>query len=171
MGKKKSLNLMGIVFLCVAVVALVLAIVGMVTPALIAKDLPIVGDVNVKLFGNDEKVFNWENITKATKASPTLSIVGFIVAIVGALVVVCHLVLKLFVGKDIKILGICGGVVALVGGVLVLVGGIVMASNLNTLGGTVDNTKMYSLAIGTILGLISGIVGAAAGVVSSVLVK
>ena len=171
MGKKK-INIMGIVFLAVAVVALVLAIVGMVTPALTTKEVPIIGKVTVKLFGNDEKAFGkWEYVTELTKASPTLSIIGFIVAIVGAVVVVAHLVLKTFVGKNINILGFIGAAAALVGGILVLVGGLVMANNLNTLGGTVENSKVYSLAIGTILGLIAGIVGAAAGALGSLLVK
>ncbi len=171
MGKKK-INLLGIIFLCVAVAAMVLAIVGMVTPALATKEMPRVGKVTVKLFGNDEKTFgSWDIITETTKASPTLSIIGFIVTIVGAVAVVAHLILKMFAGKNFKLVGFIGAAAALIGGVLVLVGGLVMANNLNTLGGLVENTKVYSLAIGTILGLIAGIAAAAAGALGSILVK
>ena len=172
MGKKKSLNIMGIVFLAVAVVALVLAIVGMVTPAFVSKEV-LGNTVSVKLFGNDEKTWNWEVMTKAQGASPTLSIVGFIVAIVGAVVVIAHSAIKTFAGKNIGFLGFIGACAALVGGILILVGGLVMVNKLNTveLLGTVTKTDVYSISVGTILGLISGIVAAAAGVLGSLLVK
>ena len=171
MGKKK-INIIGIVFLCVAVAALVLAIVGMVTPALASKEGPISGEkFNIKLFGNDEKYWNWELTTEVTKASPTLSIIGFIVTIIGAAVVIVDLVLKNFLGKNIKFVGFIGGAAALIGGILVLVGGLVMANNINTLGGNMESTKACSIAIGTILGLIAGIAAAAAGALGSTVLK
>lgn len=163
MSKGKS-SILGYIFLGLAVVTLVLAIVGMCIPN-VTGTIEILGHketYNLKLFDDE-----WETIKKMYEASPTLSIVGFVCEIVGTAGLVAYLALKLFANKNIKILGLLSGIVALVGGVLAFVGAAVVAGKLNTSNGKTDNMQIYDPAVGAILGLVSGIVAVIVGGLSS----
>ena len=181
MAKKKSLNILGIVFAALVLVGLVLVIVGMCTGILSYPTFKV-GDVEVLKTGNGSiTLFDdvWDVFAKAQEAadklnvssdvtipSRTFTIIAFIVAIVGAVALLAHAVLKLL-GKDIKLFGLVGGAVAVVGAILILVAGLVLAGQFNEYPTVGDG---YSAGVGVWLGFIGALVAGASGILSALTV-
>ena len=159
MAKK---NTLGIVFLVLAIVGLILAVVGFGTGVVAAE-------------GESTGLFE-EGWDMPGMPSRTFAILAFIVTLVGAVVVIVHAILGM-IGKDIKILGLCGGAVAVIGGILVLVAGLVLASKFSDLinlasnigsGMGIDVPKIsVSAGIGIWLGLIGGLMAGVAGILNA----
>ena len=149
--KENQKKIVGYVFLGLAAVALVLVIVGLCIPNVAGTYAGV--KLEYKLFGDEHKV-----IDALYKSSPTLSIVGFVVAIVGIAAVLAYFVLKLFLNKNIKAIGLLGGIVAAVGGILAFVNAAIIAGKLNTGNGNLPgNLQAYDPAVGAILGLTGGL--------------
>lgn len=158
----KKLNVIGIVFTALAAVGLVLAIVGMCT-----------GVVSVE--GESITLFD-EGWDAPGMPGTGFAIVAFIVALIGALIVLVHGVLG-FVGKDIKILGLVGGAVAILGGILVLVAGLMLASDINDLmnlaGSIAGSIGMdvpeisVNAGVGVWVGTIGGVIAGVAGLLNA----
>lgn len=158
--KKKTA---GYVFLGIFAVMLILVIVGMCIGGITDTGENGTGNINAKLFSDELKI-----MTEICQTSPTLAIVGYIVAIVGICALVAYTALKLFLNKSIRLLGILGAVTTLAGGILIMVGGIMMAYMLNTMGGISDkNLEMFDPNVGIFLGGLSGVVAAIAGFVAA----
>lgn len=162
MADKKKIA--GYVFLGIFAVALVLVIVGMCIGGLADTGENGTGKLNYTLFSDELKT-----AAKLLNTSTTLAVVGYVVAIIGVCVLAAYIVLKLFLNKNIRILGILAAVVALAGGILVMVGGIVLATKFNTMGGLSSgkNALIWDPNAGIWLGGIAGIVAAIAGFVSA----
>ena len=158
----KKLNVIGLVFTCLAVVGLVLAIVGMCT-----------GVVSIE--GETATLFD-DSWDAPGMPSTAFTLVAFIVALIGALIVLANGVLG-FLGKDIKILGLVGGAVAIVGGILVLVAGLVLAGDVSDIVNAIGNLAgsmgvevpkaSVNAGIGIWLGTIGGILAGAAGLLGA----
>lgn len=164
MAKKKSPNILAIVYAGLILVGLILEIVGMCTPILSSSAL----DVSAGLFGD-----GWEQLERLSSAaimqgldmpSRTFTVVAFIVALVGTVTLIAYAALKL-VGKDIKILGLIGGAVTVVGAILVLIAGLVLAGDFNKL--IFFPNKSVNAGVGIWLGFIGGLVVGAAGLLSA----
>lgn len=161
--KENQKKIAGYVFLGVFAVMLILVIVGMCIGGLSDTGENGTGKLNYSLFSDELK-----KAAELLKTSTTLAVVGYIVAIIGVCALVAYVVLKLFLNKNIRILGILGAIVALAGGILVMVGGIVLATNFNTGGlSSGKNALVWDPNAGIWLGGIAGIVAAIAGFVSS----
>lgn len=159
----KKKKIVGYVFLGILAVTLILVIVGMCIGGLSDTGENGTGKIDATLFSDELKL-----MTEAFKTSPTLAILGYVAAIIGICALAAYVALKLFLNKNIRIMGILGGLVALAGGVLIMVGGVIMAFKLNTLGGQHGvNVLVWDPNIGIWLGGIAGIVAAIAGFVSS----
>ena len=171
MAKKKQLNVIGLVFACLALVGLILAIVGMVTPIISWEFLG--KSYSLGLFADGWANFE-DNAALAERLNITVpsrafTIIAFIVTLIGAVVVVADAVLKLL-GKDVKFIGLCGGALAIVGGILVLVAGLVLAGQCNSFGevmGMGKDIDIYGAAVGIWLGFIGGLVAGASGILSA----
>lgn len=166
MAKKKSLNVLGIVFAALVLVGLALVIVGMCTGIITATAL---GKSTSTGMFDDE----WEALAKLSETanklntdvtipSRTFTLVAFIITLIGAVVLLAHAVLKL-VGKDIKLIGLVGGAVTVIGAILILVAGLVLAGQFNTY----YKMDVYSAGVGIWLGFIGGLVAGAAGLLSA----
>ena len=158
--KENQKKIAGYVFFGLAAVALVLIIVGLCVPNVVG-EVTVLGQstkYSYTLF--DDK---WEAATKMYNASPTVSIIGFVIAIVGAAALVTYFVLKLFLNKNIKIIGLLAAIVTLVGGIVAFVGAAIVAGKLNTGNGTIGNLQIYDPAVGAILGLVGGVLAVIAG--------
>lgn len=161
--EEKQKKIVGYVFLGILAAMLILVIVGLCTGGVADTGENGTGKITIDLFDDQ-----WEVASKMFGASPTLAIVGCIVAMIGVCVLAAYVALKVFLNKNIRILGILGGLVALAGGILVIVGGIMMALKLNTLGGQSGvNARVYDPAVGTWLAGIGGIAAAIVGFVAS----
>lgn len=163
---KKKLNVIGIVFACLALVGLILAIVGMCTPVASAT----VRDETVSHTLFDDI---WETFAKMQEAadkanqnvtipSRAFTIIAFVVTLVGLVVVIAHEVLAL-IGKDIKLVGLCGGALTAIGAILILVAGLVLAGQFNDL----SKSDLYGAGVGIWLGFIGGLLAGAAGILSA----
>lgn len=161
--EEKAKKLCGYIFAALVAVGLVLAIVGMCTGIVTAS----AGGMSESMTLFDE---GWAELSKTADAaaaaglditvpSRTFALIAFIVMLVGAVLLVVDAVLRVFMGKDLKIVRIIGVALAFVGAILVLVAGILMASDFN------DFTKLdiYSAGVGTILGFIGGLLAAIGG--------
>lgn len=161
--EEKQKKIVGYVFLGILAAMLILVIVGLCTGGVTDTGEHGTGKITIDLFDDQ-----WEVANKMYGASPTLAIIGCVVAMIGVCALAAYVALKVFLNKNIRILGILGAIVALAGGILVMVGGIMMASKLNTLGGkSGTNILVYDPAIGTWLAGIGGIVAAIVGFVAS----
>ncbi|MCH5155624.1 MAG: hypothetical protein J1F69_03370 [Clostridiales bacterium] len=151
----KKISTIGIVFSVLALVGLVLVIVGMCTGVVSA------GGESTTLFDEGWEMFESDMVKAAAKAqgltlpSRTFPIIAFVVAIIGAVAALAYCVLGM-VGKEVKILGLVAGGVAILGGILVLVAGLVLAGQFN------DCTKIFgmdsvSAGVGVWLGMIGGL--------------
>ncbi|MDE7165259.1 MAG: hypothetical protein K2O04_07565 [Clostridiales bacterium] len=159
---KKKLNIISIVFMALILVGLVLVIVGMCTGVVSAE-------------GESTTLFDdgWD---MPGMPSTTFTVVAFIVAIIGAVALIVNSALGLL-GKDIKILGLAGGAVAVVGAVLVLVAGLVLAGDLSDIINSLSNLGSsigvevpkvsVSAGVGIWLGFIGGLVAGASGILSA----
>lgn len=159
---KKKLNVIGIVFMSLIIVGLVLVIVGMCTGVVSAE-------------GESTTLFDdgWD---APGMPSTAFTIVAFIVAIIGVVILIVNAVLGLL-GKDIKVLGFVGGAVAIVGAILVLVAGLVLASDLSDVINAIGNLgssigievpkASVTAGVGIWLGFIGGLVAGAAGILSA----
>lgn len=149
--EEKAKKLCGYIFAALVAVGLVLAIVGMCTGIVTAS----AGGMSESVTLFDE---GWAELD-ITVPSRTFALIAFIVMLVGAVLLVVDAVLRVFMGKDLKIVRIIGVALAFVGAILVLVAGILMASDFN------DLTKLdiYSAGVGTILGFIGGLLAAIGG--------
>ena len=159
----KKLNVIGLVFLCLAAVGLILAIVGMCTGILSG------GNESIGLFHEV-----WDYIDQANKAlsqmgadatipSRTFTLIAFIVTLIGAVTVLVHGVLS-FLGKDIKILGLAAGAVTIIGAILILVAGLMLAGDYDSYAG---GKGVISAGIGIWLGAIGGIMAGVAGLLNA----
>ena len=94
-----------------------------------------------------------------TVPSRTFTLISFIVLLIGAVVLVIDAILRVFMGKDLKIVRIIGVALAFVGAILVLVAGLVLAGDFK------DFAKLdiYSAGVGIWLGFIGGLVAAVGG--------
>lgn len=158
--EEKQQRTAGFVIFGIMAVALILAIVGLCLPAIADTGTKGTGKISYGFFADEWGLM----ITDMTKASPALSIVGFVIAMVGIAAVIAHLVIKLFFKKRIKLLGILAALVTLVGGILIIVGGIIMATRMNTFAG--GNSQMFDPGIGIWLGGIASILAAIAAFVA-----
>ncbi|MDE5562281.1 MAG: hypothetical protein K2J01_01890 [Clostridiales bacterium] len=165
----KKLNVVGIVFFALIIVGLILAVVGMCVP-IITMTPPIGESESV---GLSHEI--WDTLAKlkeaadklnqdATIPTKTFTVIAFVVTLVGAGILAVNGILGLL-GKDIKILGLVGGAVAIVGGILVLVAGLVLAGQFNDYGKAAG--LKYSAGIGIWLGAIGGILAGAAGLLGA----
>lgn len=161
--EEKQKKVAGYVFFGIFAVTLVLVIIGMCIGGLSDTGKNGTGKLNYSLFSDELKA-----AAEVFKASNTLAVIGYVVAIVGVCALVGYVVLKLFLNKNIRILGILAALVSLAGGILIMVGGIVLAYKFNTLGGMSNtNILMWDPNAGIWLGGIAGIVAAIVGFVSS----
>ena len=153
--EKSAKKLCGFIFAALVAVGLVLAIVGMFT------GLVTFGDKSLELFS--------ELWGKPGAPSNTFAIIAFIVTIIGAAVLLIDAILRVFMGKDLKIVRIVGVALAFVGAILILVAGLLIVGDLNdTLdklsGGLAEKVNAtYSAAAGVWLGFIGGLVAAVGG--------
>lgn len=153
--EKSAKKLCGFIFAALVAVGLVLAIVGMCT------GLVTFGDKSLELFS--------ELWGKPGAPSNTFAIIAFIVTIIGAAVLLIDAILRVFMGKDLKIVRIVGVALAFVGAILILVAGLLIVGDLNdTLdklsGGLAEKVNAtYSAAAGVWLGFIGGLVAAVGG--------
>lgn len=155
--EKSAKKLCGFIFAALVAVGLVLAIVGMCTGIVTMT----VGSASksVGLFDAE-----WAEMEKAaefgiTVPSRTFTLISFIVLLIGAVVLVIDAILRVFMGKDLKIVRIIGVALAFVGAILVLVAGLVLAGDFK------DFAKLdiYSAGVGIWLGFIGGLVAAVGG--------
>ncbi|MDE6402025.1 MAG: hypothetical protein K2L54_05360, partial [Clostridiales bacterium] len=131
--EEKAKKLCGFIFLALVAVGLVLAIVGMCT-----------GIVTASVPGESESIGlfheQWATLSKladeaaamkldVTIPSRTFALIAFIVMLIGVVLLVVDAILRVFVGKDLKIVRIIGVALAFVGAILVLVAGILMAGD------------------------------------------
>lgn len=174
MAKTKKGNVLGYVLMCIVLVGLVLAVVGMfVGHVAYTHGLNDVQTEYFKLFDSTkwgvQKIEGGGiSIDAAEYPSNALGIVGFILALVGLAVILVADVFKNCLKKNgtlVTVLRIAGVALALVGAVLVFVSGFVMADGwyfgkqdtANKLG------TYYKIGPGAVLGFVGGLVGAVAG--------
>lgn len=179
MAKKgsKSTGLLGYIFAALILVGFILVIVGMfVGQVTMTASSKLAGGAESKtymLFDGDA----WgvtEVAGKEIGVSNTFGIISFIVALIGALVLVCDAVLNVFLGKNFKIVRFVGIVLTFVGAILVLVAGLVMANQCGEhLSVDLGNLAQvdYSAGAGVWLGFIGGLVAAIASGLSTVFNK
>lgn len=155
----KQKKMLGFVLAGIVLIGAVLAFVGLFL------DVVTAADAGTSLF--DE---GWDAPGMPSRA---FTIVAFIVTIIGALALIVNAVLKLFVKKEIKMLGMIGGIVTVVGAVLILIAGLVLAGDFDDIWNAASNLvpgmpKMdISAGVGIWLGFIGGLIAGAAGIVSS----
>lgn len=166
----KKTNTLSTVFIALAAAGLVLAIIGMCTGVISATYM---GETDsTTLF--DE---NWATLEQygpiaeamgITVPSRTFPIIAFIVTLIGALIVVVNGALGAN-GKDIKILGLVGGAVAIVGGILVVVSGFILAGQFNDVMEQLAGMKNLNATagIGIWMGAIGGILAGVAGILGA----
>lgn len=155
--EKSAKKLCGFIFAALVAVGLVLAIVGMCTGIVTMT----VGSASKSIGLFDAE---WAEMEKAaeggiTVPSRTFTLISFIVLLIGAVVLVIDAILRVFMGKDLKIVRIIGVALAFVGAILVLVAGLVLAGDFK------DFAKLYSYSagVGIWLGFIGGLVAAVGG--------
>ena len=161
---KKKLNVIGLVFACLVLVGLVLVIVGMCTGIISAtagnesESISLSHDI-WDVFAKAQELADKAPNVDVNIPSRTFTIIAFIVTIIGAVALLAHAVLAIL-GKDIKLLGLCGGGITVIGAILILVAGLVLAGQFN------DYSKLdiYSAGAGIWLGFIGGLVAGAAGI-------
>lgn len=163
----KKIKTLGIVFMALAAVGLLLAIIGMCT-GIVSDESESIG-----LFHETWKTL--ESIPQAsldamakagyTVPSRTFTLLAFVVTLIGAVVVLVHGILAM-TGKNIKVLGIIGGAVTIVGGVLILVAGLVLAGQFNKFGELSGGYKV-SAGIGIWLGAIGGVLAGVMGLLNA----
>ncbi len=158
--EKSAKKLCGFIFAALVAVGLVLAIVGMCTGIVTMT----VGSASksVGLFDAEwaemEKAAEGAEMFGITVPSRTFTLISFIVLLIGAVVLVIDAILRVFMGKDLKIVRIIGVALAFVGAILVLVAGLVLAGDFK------DFAKLdYSAGVGIWLGFIGGLVAAVGG--------
>ena len=159
--EKSAKKLCGFIFAALVAVGLVLAIVGMCTGIVTMT----VGSASksVGLFDAE-----WAEMEKAAEGaemfgisvpSRTFTLISFIVLLIGAVVLVIDAILRVFMGKDLKIVRIIGVALAFVGAILVLVAGLVLAGDFKDF----SKLDIYSAGVGIWLGFIGGLVAAVGG--------
>ncbi|MDE6201263.1 MAG: hypothetical protein K2M47_05245 [Clostridiales bacterium] len=166
----KKLNTLGVVFMALAAVGLILTIIGMCTGVVSAT---FAGETDSTTLFDEywstlEQYGPYAEALGITVPSRTFPIIAFVVALIGALIVLVHGILGM-IGKDIKIIGLVGGAVAIVGGILVVVAGFILAGQFNDVMVQLAGMKgldatagigVWIGAIGAILAGVAGILGA-----------
>lgn len=141
MANKKTYGFIGA---GIVLVGLILVVVGLLTAVVSASAMGIT--VSIGLF--DEL---WD---LPGAPSTAFAVIAFIVALVGAVLLLVDAILRVFVGKDIRALRLAGVVLAAIGGILVLVAGLMLANKCG---------EGYSAGIGVWLGFIGGLVATVGG--------
>lgn len=149
--EEKVKKLCGYIFAALVVVGLVLVIVGMCID-IITITASVLGVTVSESYGLFHDMWSAPGAP-----STTFLLIAFIVAIAGAAVLLVDAILRVFLGKDIKIVRMLGAAVAFVGAVLILVAGLMLVSECNDIG------KGFSAGAGVWLGFIGGLVAAVGG--------
>ena len=164
-AKKSGNKILGFIFFALVVVGLVLTIVGMCVDVVTKTDTlagKVVSTTYIKLFGDE-----WEGFSKLEITRTVVPMIAFIVTIVGLAVLALDAVLRVFLGKDVKIVRIVGVALSIVGAILILVAGLVVVGALNDKlgvdGSSIKSGIKYSAAAGIWLGFVGGLVGGVCG--------
>lgn len=164
--KEEQKKALGYVFAGIVLVGLALVIVGMCIGVVSVRSL--LESKSIGLFDDD-----WGVETPiGTAPGNTFAIIAFILAIIGAVVLVADSILRIFVKKDIKVLRIAGAAFTFIGTVLVLIAGLLLASGMEEftakgIGATVEQMKSAGVSVsagaGVWLGFIGGLVATVGG--------
>ncbi|MDE6029038.1 MAG: hypothetical protein K2F90_01800 [Clostridiales bacterium] len=164
----KKTNPIATTFLSLAAAGLVLVIIGMCTGVISSTmgNQTEYATLFDKQWADLEQMKPMAEALGLTLPSRTFPIIAFVVAIVGALAVLVNGILSAL-GKDIKILGLVGGSVAIVGGVLVIVACFILASQFQDIMVIATKGVTTTAGIGAWLGAIGGILAGVAGILGA----
>ncbi len=170
-AKKGGNKILGIIFLALVVAGLVLVIVGMCidvinqTTTLSAFGKETSKTIGISLFDD-----RWDNYKKLEIANNVFLIVSFIVAIVGLAVLALDAVIRVFMGKNLKIIRAVGALVTIVGAILILIAGLTTAAAFGknfsadvNLGELAGGSSKFTAAAGVWLGFVGGLIGGVCG--------
>lgn len=105
--------------------------------------------------------------------SSTFTVISFVIAIVGTVMIILNSVLKIALHKNIKALGILAVILTLIGAIMIIVSGLALANNLGKLYWCYFDRECkgiepnyFSAAAGIYVGLVGGILATVAGIAS-----
>lgn len=124
--KKEAKKMCGFIFAAIVLVGLVLAVVGMFVGQMVST-VPIVGSTTTELFNEYWGVK--EVLGVEVGVSNTFAIISFIITVVGAAVLLVDAILRVFLGKNLKLVRLIGVAVTFVGAILILVSGLIIVND------------------------------------------